>query len=279
MRKPRTNYTPPEKVSILRRHLIDRVPISDLCDEYRLSPTHRVVRDAGLMKAHNNKPSLKGKGFVQPLRPHEHCSTSPSRISTSPGRSSPVAACSTRLQPVHCYWEIRESMAEAELEPIIQRARERFPDVRPRIISDNGPQFIAKDFKEFIRICGMTHVRISPYYPQSNEKMERLTLNHYTCLFRPFPPVSVCPGSGHSGTCDFLLAAFSSKINPPDLLRTPFPLGFAPPLKLGGITGGCYPLNAFSARLPRAVGKSRFFSPFPGFLPDRSRSPYRRNAF
>ena len=39
MRKPRTNYTPPEKVSILRRHLIDRVPVSDLCDEYRLSPT------------------------------------------------------------------------------------------------------------------------------------------------------------------------------------------------------------------------------------------------
>ena len=39
MRKPRTKYTPPEKVAILRRHLIDRVPVSDLCDEYRLSPT------------------------------------------------------------------------------------------------------------------------------------------------------------------------------------------------------------------------------------------------
>jgi transposase len=39
MRKPRANYTPPEKVAILRRHLIDRVPVSDLCDEYRLSPT------------------------------------------------------------------------------------------------------------------------------------------------------------------------------------------------------------------------------------------------
>ena len=64
-------------------------------------------------------------------------------------------------------------MTEAEVETIIQRARERFPDARPRIISDNGPQFIAKDFKEFIRICGMTHVRTSPYYPQSNGKMER----------------------------------------------------------------------------------------------------------
>jgi len=44
---------------------------------------------------------------------------------------------------------------------------------RDRIISDNGPQFIAKDFKEFIRISGMTHVRTSPYYPQSNGKIER----------------------------------------------------------------------------------------------------------
>ena len=43
----------------------------------------------------------------------------------------------------------------------------------PRIISDNGPQFIARDFKEFIRVCGMTHVRTSPYYPQSNGKIER----------------------------------------------------------------------------------------------------------
>ena len=39
MRKLRKNYSPSEKVAILRRHLIDRVPISDLCDEYQLSPT------------------------------------------------------------------------------------------------------------------------------------------------------------------------------------------------------------------------------------------------
>lgn len=39
MRKPRKNYTPPEKVAILRRHLLDKVPVSDLCDEYELQPT------------------------------------------------------------------------------------------------------------------------------------------------------------------------------------------------------------------------------------------------
>ncbi len=71
------------------------------------------------------------------------------------------------------HWEIRQAMTEADIEIILQRAREIFPGVKPRIISDNGPQFIAKDFKEFIRIAGMKHVRTSPYYPQSNGKIER----------------------------------------------------------------------------------------------------------
>jgi putative transposase len=48
---------------------------------------------------------------------------------------------------------------------------------KPRIISDNGPQFIARDFKEFIRIAGMTNVRTSPYYPQSNGKLGALAQN------------------------------------------------------------------------------------------------------
>src|SRR5438270_4202760 len=64
-------------------------------------------------------------------------------------------------------------MTEADVETILQRAAEKHPGAKPRIISDNGPQFIARDFKEFIRLMGMTHVRTSPYYPQSNGKLER----------------------------------------------------------------------------------------------------------
>ena len=51
--------------------------------------------------------------------------------------------------------------------------RGRLPSWKPRIISDKGFQFLARDFKEFIRLCGMTHVRTPPYYPQSNGKIER----------------------------------------------------------------------------------------------------------
>jgi len=64
-------------------------------------------------------------------------------------------------------------MREQDVELVLQAAREKYPDARPRMITDNGPQFIARDFKEFIRLAGMTHVRTAPYYPQSNGKLER----------------------------------------------------------------------------------------------------------
>jgi putative transposase len=71
------------------------------------------------------------------------------------------------------HWEIREKMEETDVEVILQRAREKYPEAKPRIITDNGPGFISRDFKEFIRIAGMTHVSTSPYNPQSNGKIER----------------------------------------------------------------------------------------------------------
>jgi len=69
--------------------------------------------------------------------------------------------------------EVRESMTELDVEIVCQAALEKHPGVTPRIISDNGPQFIANDFKAFVRHSGMTHVRTSPYYPQSNGKLKR----------------------------------------------------------------------------------------------------------
>ena len=89
------------------------------------------------------------------------------------------------------HWELRESMKEAEVEIILQRAREKFPQARPRIISDNAPQFIARDFKEFIRVCGMTHVRTSPFYPQSNGKIERWHQSLKGECLRPGVPSSI----------------------------------------------------------------------------------------
>jgi putative transposase len=133
---------------------------------------YRVLKAAGLLAGQTPKTTKKGTGFVQPLRPHEHWHVDVSYLNIAGTfffLCSVLDGCSRFIM----HWEIRAKMEESDVETIIQRGREKFPGQTPRIISDNGPQFIAKDFKEFIRVCGMTHVRTSPYYPQSNGKLER----------------------------------------------------------------------------------------------------------
>lgn len=136
------------------------------------SSVYRVLVNAGLLRRWNRKPSKKGAGFQQPLKAHEHWHIDISYINIC-GTFYYLCSILDGFSRYIAHWEIRESMTEADVEIILQRAREKFPDAKPRVISDNGPQFISKDFKEFIRISGMTHVKTSPYYPQSNGKLER----------------------------------------------------------------------------------------------------------
>jgi putative transposase len=151
---------------------------------------YRVLKAAGVIGRRNVKPSQKGTGFVQPLKPHEHWHIDISYLNIG-GTFYYLCSILDGASRFIVHWEIRESMTEAEVETILQRAREKFPGQKPRIISDNGPQFIAKDFKEFIRIAGMTHVRTSPYYPQSNGKLERWHGSLKQECIRPGTPLSL----------------------------------------------------------------------------------------
>ena len=138
------------------------------------SPTtvYRVLSRAGLLSRWNSKPSKRGTGFEQPLSPHQHWHIDISYLNIA---STFFYLCTVLdgASRAVVHWELRESMKEADIEVILEAARETFPGVKPRIISDNGPQFIARDFKDYIRLTGMTHVRTAPYYPQSNGKLER----------------------------------------------------------------------------------------------------------
>lgn len=151
------------------------------------SSVYRVLRGAGRLDRWNRTPSKKGTGFVQPLRPHQHWHIDVSYINVAGTfyfLTCVLDGCSRYI--VH--WELLEAMKEPQIELIIQRALERHTNEKPRIISDNGPQFIARDFKEFIRLVGITHVRTSRYYPQSNGKLERFHKTLKSCCIRPKCP-------------------------------------------------------------------------------------------
>ncbi len=143
-------------------------------DVVACSPTsvYRVLKQANLLAGSSPVPSKKGTGFVQPLQPHEHWHVDISYLNIA-GTFYFLCSVLDGFSRSVIHHEIREKMEEQDIEIILQRAREAYPGATPRIITDNGPQFLAKDFKEFIRIAGMTHVKTSPYYPQSNGKIER----------------------------------------------------------------------------------------------------------
>jgi len=151
---------------------------------------YRVLAKAGLLQPWNATPSQKGTGFVQPLAPHEHWHTDVSYLNicgTFYYLCSVLDGCSRST----LHWEIRESMTERDVELVLQRAKEEYPEAKPRLISDNGPQFIARDFKQFVRLSGMDHVRTSPYYPQSNGKIERWHGSLKAEAVRPKTPLSL----------------------------------------------------------------------------------------
>jgi transposase InsO family protein len=150
----------------------------------------RILSKAGLLARWNKKISKKGTGFVQPLKPHEHWHVDVSYINIC-GTFYYLCSFLDGYSRLIVHWEIREKMEETDIEIILQKAKEKFPEARPRIISDNGPQFLAKDFKEFIRLSGMTHVRTSPFYPQSNGKLERFHKTLKGECIRPKTPLSL----------------------------------------------------------------------------------------
>jgi transposase InsO family protein len=160
-------------------------------DVVAVSPTstYRVLSEAGLLDRWNRKLSKKGTGFQQPLLPHEHWHVDIAYLNLG-GTFYYLCSVLDGYSRFLVHWEIRPAMKEVDVETILQRAKEKFPGVRPRIITDNGPQFVARDFKVFIKEAGMTHVRTSPYYPQSNGKVEAWNKTVKVETIRPACPAT-----------------------------------------------------------------------------------------
>jgi transposase InsO family protein len=151
---------------------------------------YRVLKSADRLGRPSPSNDRKGKGFHQPSRAHRHWHIDFSHLNIC-GTFYHICSIIDGYSRYLVHWEIRETMFTSDAEIVVQRAREKFPGENPRIISDNGPQFIAKDFKQFIRVCGMTHVTTSPYYPQSNGKKERWFGTLKRECIRPGTPLSV----------------------------------------------------------------------------------------
>jgi transposase InsO family protein len=71
-------------------------------------------------------------------------------------------------------WRLCNTMEGAQAKLLVTETRERYPDAKnPRLISDNGSQFISNDFKELLIVLEIGHTFTRANHPQSNGKPER----------------------------------------------------------------------------------------------------------
>lgn len=70
------------------------------------------------------------------------------------------------------HWELLTSMRAADVRRVIQQALEQ-SGAKPQLISDNGSQFTASEFKQLVRLFEIEHIRIRTYHPESNGIIER----------------------------------------------------------------------------------------------------------
>ncbi len=149
------------------------------------STTYRILKAAGLLNRWNTvKRSSKGNGFVQPTGIHQHWHVDIKYVNFK-GSFLFLISVIDGFSRFIVHHELRMSMQEHDVQITIQRALEKHPSVQPRIISDNGSQFISRDFAAFIKLAGLQHIRTSVAYPQSNGKLERFHRTiHEECLMK-----------------------------------------------------------------------------------------------
>lgn len=143
-----------------------------------LSPSsvYRILVKAAL----NNKwtkPAGEPKkvGFDQPTTVHEQWHTDISFINFR-GTFLYLICVLDGFSRAILAWDIRINMETFDVNIVLYKACSIWilnTDLKPRIITDNGGQFISKEFKEALNDSGITHSRTSPNHPQSNGKIER----------------------------------------------------------------------------------------------------------
>ena len=135
--------------------------------------TYRILSNAGLLNKWNKVSSgKKGSGFEQPERIHQHWHIDIKYVNYKRTFLFLISIIDGFSRYI-VHHELRCNMQESDVEITLQRALENFPGYKPQIISDNGTQFISRNFHEFLALAELKHIRTSLAYPQSNGKIER----------------------------------------------------------------------------------------------------------
>ena len=85
-------------------------------------------------------------------------------------------------------WELMTDMLGGSVENFVQRVKDKYPHAKPRLINDNGSQFISHDFKRLLQKLEIQQIFTRRNHPQTNGKIERMNGTVKQEALRPGQP-------------------------------------------------------------------------------------------
>jgi len=180
---PRNNHLTPEEVKAIVAFLMAnpllgyRMACYEMIDQniafVGCSSVYNVKKRYNLISKWAEAEEMKKHGFEQPKAVHEqwHIDFSYIKIAGSFYYFLGILDGYSRKM---LNWRLCLTMEGLNAEILIAETKELYPEaVNVRIISDNGSQFISKDFAELLLYLEFRHTFTSANHPQSNGKLER----------------------------------------------------------------------------------------------------------
>jgi transposase InsO family protein len=134
------------------------------------SSVYRVLRDADLLYRWK-RSRRSGQRPPEPAEPNERWHTDLMYLRVGDVWYFLVSVLDAYGRYV-VHWGLLTSMTAADVRLVVHDALKK-TGANPQVVTDNGSQFRGKDFKELVRNFELEHIRIRPYHPESNGRLER----------------------------------------------------------------------------------------------------------
>ena len=79
------------------------------------------------------------------------------------------------ILPYRLPWDMTsDSLIEVVQEAVDRTGMDRAPITdRTRLLSDNGPGYVSRAFRDYLGMVGIRHILAAPFHPQTNGKLKR----------------------------------------------------------------------------------------------------------
>jgi putative transposase len=143
------------------------------------STVYRILRREGLVKSPETKLAAAKEYHTKTTGPHQLWATDASYFKVSGWGFYYLVTVMDDFSRYILSWKLQRDMTSDSFIEVLQDAVDltgmaEVPlEDRTRLLSDNGPGYVSRVFRDYLHLVGIRHILASPFHPQTNGKLER----------------------------------------------------------------------------------------------------------